>query len=83
MNIFIRSSRDPSKKANNPRLKTTVIRLSSEETDVFLSCYLLGGMGQFGDAVSAMDVSAINQLIRHGTFDGSAFVYFFEVLGLV
>jgi len=38
-------------------------------------------MGQFGDAVLAiallaMDVSTINQLSRHGTFDGSAFYAF-------
>jgi len=31
------------------------------------------GMGQFGDAVSVVDVKVIDQLIRHETFDGSAF----------
>jgi len=41
------------------------------------------GMGQFGDALSAIDVSAINQLIRHDACDGSAFyVLFQKVMGL-
>jgi len=41
------------------------------------------GMGQFGDALSATDVSAINQLTRHDTFDGGAFYvgYFLKTFG--
>jgi len=40
-------------------------------------------MGQFGDAPSAMDISAINQLATHDTFDGSAFyALFLKVVGL-
>ena len=35
-------------------------------------------MGQFGHAVSAMDISVTNQLIRHDTFDGNAFMNFLK-----
>jgi len=35
-------------------------------------------MEQFGDALSAMDVSAINRLIKQDTFNGSDFFVLFE-----